>query len=371
MSGNIFILNDNNELVALKESKYENEDLFQTLIEKYPQILAGDQINPDNPRKWIFVSREMGVPSQQDGSAQWFLDHLFIDQDGTPTFVEVKRSTDTRIRREVVAQMLDYAANATQYWPIDSIIEAFKKNKNHYGNSLSDIDIEEEKEELFWQNVSSNLRSGKIRLLFVADEIPISLQRIIEFLNEQMTYTEVLGIEIKQFISDTNFKTLVPRVIGRTASAVQTKRIEKGSWDEQSFLADVQRTNGEEAVNVCQRLLRRFESLGCRIWWGQGSIHGSFYPVYDSKESHTLVGVYPWGKNTLIELQFQKFKHPFNTDEKLHDIKDRLEKIPGVSIQESRLHKRPNFNASLLKSDEAMDAFISIFAEYIDEVKNL
>lgn len=166
-------------------------------------------------------------------------------------------------------------------------------------------------------------------------------------------------------------KTLVPRVIGRTASAVQTKRIEKGSWDEERFLADVRRTSGEEAVNISKRLLRRFESLGCRIWWGQGSTHGSFYPVYDSKDSHTLVGVYPWGKNTLIEIQFQKFKPPFNTDEKLHEIKDKLEKIPGVSIEESRLHKRPNFNACLLKTEDAMDTFISIFAEFIDEVKKL
>ena len=29
-----------------------------------------------------------------------------------PTLVEVKRSSDTRIRREVVGQMLHYAANA-------------------------------------------------------------------------------------------------------------------------------------------------------------------------------------------------------------------------------------------------------------------
>ena len=83
------------------------------------------------------------------------------------------------------------------------------------------------------------------------------------------------------------------------------------------------------------------------------------------------MGVYPWGKNTLIELQFQKFKYPFNTDEKLHEIKEKLEKIPGVSIPESRLHKRPNFNANLLNTEEAMDTFISIFAEYIDEIKKL
>jgi hypothetical protein len=40
---------------------------------------------------------------------------LIIDQHAIPTLVEVKRSTDTRIRREVVSQMLDYAANADNY----------------------------------------------------------------------------------------------------------------------------------------------------------------------------------------------------------------------------------------------------------------
>jgi hypothetical protein len=31
-----------------------------------------------------------------------------LDQDAVPTLVEVKRSSDTRIRREVMGQMSDY-----------------------------------------------------------------------------------------------------------------------------------------------------------------------------------------------------------------------------------------------------------------------
>jgi hypothetical protein len=42
--------------------------------------------------------------------------HLAVDQDAVPTFVEVKRACDTRARREVVAQMLDYAANGSVFW---------------------------------------------------------------------------------------------------------------------------------------------------------------------------------------------------------------------------------------------------------------
>jgi 5-methylthioribose kinase len=40
--------------------------------------------------------------------------------------VEVKRSSDTRIRREVVGQMLDYAANAVVYWPLEMIRAKFE-----------------------------------------------------------------------------------------------------------------------------------------------------------------------------------------------------------------------------------------------------
>ena len=68
MGESIFVLDSNNKIIELKESKYSSEDIFQELIEKYPNILAGDQITPDNPRRWIFISREIGVPDKEDGS---------------------------------------------------------------------------------------------------------------------------------------------------------------------------------------------------------------------------------------------------------------------------------------------------------------
>jgi hypothetical protein len=58
------------------------------------------------------------VPDSETGGGRWALYRLFIDQDGIFTIVEEKRSTDTRIRREVIGQMQDYAANAVAYWPI-------------------------------------------------------------------------------------------------------------------------------------------------------------------------------------------------------------------------------------------------------------
>ncbi|MDY0034075.1 MAG: hypothetical protein RBT84_19110, partial [FCB group bacterium] len=125
MSGGIFLIKDNDELVRMDEAQHETEALFQKLLANYPDLLAGDQMNPDSPRKWLLIAREFGVPGEDGGSDHWSLDHLFLDQDGIPTLVEVKRSTDSRIRREVVGQMLDYAANGVAYWPVEKIQARF------------------------------------------------------------------------------------------------------------------------------------------------------------------------------------------------------------------------------------------------------
>ncbi len=67
------------------------------------------------------------MPGESEGANWWSLDHLFLDQDAIPTFLEVKRSSDTRSRREVVAQILDYATNATEYWPVSRMREDHAK----------------------------------------------------------------------------------------------------------------------------------------------------------------------------------------------------------------------------------------------------
>jgi hypothetical protein len=67
--------------------------------------------------------------------------------------------------------------------------------------------------------VDQNLRSGRVRLVFVSDLIPPELRRVIGFLNERMSPTEVVGVEIKQYVGQGNLTTLVPRVVGQTEQA--------------------------------------------------------------------------------------------------------------------------------------------------------
>ncbi|HUU96213.1 MAG TPA: hypothetical protein VM487_10770, partial [Phycisphaerae bacterium] len=87
----------------------------------------------------VLISRELGVPDEEEGSDRWSLDHLFVDRHAMPTLVEVKRRTDTRLRREVVGQMLDYAAQGAAHWSVESLTRAFKESCEERRKAEADI----------------------------------------------------------------------------------------------------------------------------------------------------------------------------------------------------------------------------------------
>src|SRR5204862_333114 len=203
------------------------------LLATHPDLLAGEQIDSDNPRRWLLVTREMGVPGEVDGTGRWSLDHLFLDQDAIPTLVEVKRSSDTRIRREVVGQMLDYAANASTYWDAGRLRSSFEtrfdNNAEAADAELSSFIEDDLEPEAFWETVAANLKERRLRLVFVADRIPPELRSIVEFLNEQLQLTEVIAVEIKQYVEPNGERiNIVPRVIGKTEMARRVKSTAPG-----------------------------------------------------------------------------------------------------------------------------------------------
>src|SRR5436305_3334298 len=226
MPGGIFLLDADGELTEMSETAFAAEVDFQLLLARHPSLLAGDQIDPGEPRRWLLVAREVGVPDQEQGGARWSLDHLFLDQDGVPTLVEVKRGSDPRIRREVVGQMLDYAAHSVLHWTVEMIrgwyAERCEREALDADQGIAALTGGAVPADDFWPRVKTNLQAGRVRLLFVADVIPPELRRIIEFLNRQMDPAEVLAVELRQYAGGA-LRTLVPRVLGQTAGAVERK----------------------------------------------------------------------------------------------------------------------------------------------------
>ena len=237
----IFLIGDNDALCPMEARPYDAERVLQAHLASTPELLPGDQIDQENPRRWLLVRREAGVPCAKDGGDYWSLDHLFVDQDGIPTLVECKRSGDPRLRREVVAQMLDYAANGMEYWPEGKLRVLAEETAVAAGRSLAealgellqlDAAASEEEQDAFWAMADANLANGVLRLLFVADAIPRELRRIVEFLNAKTTDVEVLAVELKQFVNErSNLKAFVPRVIGQTEQNQSRKNLGKKKYE--------------------------------------------------------------------------------------------------------------------------------------------
>jgi hypothetical protein len=346
--GGIFLIQTDGKLVEMKEEPYKSEDVFQTILADYPNLLAGDQIDSEKPRRWLLIAREISVPAQESGAGQWSLDHLFVDQDGIPTLVEVKRSTDTRIRREVVGQMLDYAANAVAYWPLETIRTHFERTcaDRHVDSDqvlrefLSEAhDIEE-----FWRSVKTNLQAGRVRMLFVADQIPPELKRIVEFLNEQMDPAEVLAVELRQYVSQ-GLRTLVPRVFGQTAEAERRKTVSARSeaWTEAKFFEALQ-AKGSVEMAIGRKIYEWSQANMSRVWWGHGVTLGSFVPEFDFG-GFTYQPFAVW-TNGQVNICFQYFrrKPPFESDEKRLELLALLNSFLPKKLAVEVINKQPGIS---------------------------
>ena len=261
-------MTDDGQLQPMLEEAFSSEDRLQELVANYPSLLGGEQINPENHKRFVLVGREQGIADVVGGSNRWALDHLFIDQDAIPTLVEAKRSTNSEIRRFVVGQMMDYAAHATQSWNASDIRKAFEERSPDPEGELAQLLQAEPEADKFWNDVETNLRAARIRLLFVADGIPDELARVVEFMNEQMPRIEVLAVEVKQFQGDKG-STLVPRVIGRTSEAI----------------AAPTRLSGARISTNRERYLGQMEQLGFR------QTVERLFQITDSRPNGTL----EWG----------------------------------------------------------------------------
>ena len=221
MAERIYVRNAEGRLEPLEEEPFSTEDALQRLLAEHPELLDGEQMRPGTPRRWILVTREQGIADAAGAAARWSLDLLVIDQDATPTLVEVKRGANTEVRRNVVGQMLDYAAHAPQVWTANKLRRKFEDRPDAEERLAHLLGDEEPDADEFWEDVARNLDAKRLRLLFVADSIPDELRRVVEFLNEQMRDIEVLAVEIKQFRGkgESTTQTFVPRVIGRLAAS--------------------------------------------------------------------------------------------------------------------------------------------------------
>lgn len=270
---------------------------LQNLLEKNLDLIPGDQIDPENPRRWLLVKREMTVEDPGTAEGRWSLDFLLLDQDGMPTLVECKRFRDTRARREVIGQMFDYAANASFYLKRDTVLQYLEEQAGKRGTDIESLIAELQSSpgaspESFLELVENNINQGQLRLVFFMEQAPTELRSIVEFLNNQMERTEVCLVEAKQF-EQGGIRVVVPTLWGYTEEARRVKKsvtIQKSGgrrgWNYDSFAEDVRRRLNKERAGEVLSFYSFCQGLkGIELRWGNGKERGSFSAV-DPKVTH-------------------------------------------------------------------------------------
>ena len=215
MTQGVIYIVDGDGLRRMTPSAPENENRMQELVARYPELIT------DGDGDLLLVRREHPVGDGESDS-RWSLDHLFVTREGVPVLVELKRAVDTRLRREVVGQVLDYAANASIHWQAGTIARSFAKTAGPDAESALAAFLGDADQDAFWQQVDSNLRAGRLKLVFVADLIPRELAIIVEFLNTQMK-ADARAVELRWFTGGDGVTTLHPRIIGETEQTVAAK----------------------------------------------------------------------------------------------------------------------------------------------------
>lgn len=265
MSNNLYFLKDG-KAEEMHEQEYEQEKVLQKIIADNPNILLRDS-EKDGAHLFL-VAQEFDIAEGGDSTNSYAIDHLMLDQSGTPVLVEVKRATDTRSRREVVAQMLDYASRASSF-DINKIRDGFLKYN-------SDTIIAENYDtECFWNNVANCLKAENLRLIFAADQIHDTLKTLIEFLNRNLADIDVYGVEIQQYKANDTIM-LTSNIVGGGSVESRKAAMRSIEWDADTFSAHLMSLGRKDAIDISKEICDYARSNELSIYPGKGRTNPSF-----------------------------------------------------------------------------------------------
>lgn len=209
------------------------EDAIKDLIERYPEIIPGWDIEPNDPLQFVVLKREMQIED-------WSLDLLLVDQHRRLTLIEAKLKENRESRRQVLGQIIEYAAHASKYWGDGRARELAKeywmeKKKADIDNAIGERFGEENAETFdigaFWKNVEENLQARKICLIIASDELRPEVRRNIEWLNSEMSSVRVYGLELQCYAEKSGTLVVVPNLIGQSQAIIdRTAKAGRPIW---------------------------------------------------------------------------------------------------------------------------------------------
>ncbi len=199
MAASHFHLSLDGALSPIRETRFESEDQVRRILADHPQLLgwgAGDDTAP----AWLTLARQTG-----DEGGDGEMSFLYLDAEGAPTLAAVVLSASPTPGHEVIGRIMEAAANARSIWPLSRLHAAFA---TRYANGKTAADAALQKlvgEKVdpasYWRSVETNLEQGRMRLVFVVDQMPADLEPLVRFLSTQLTSGDVYALEVQRSAS--------------------------------------------------------------------------------------------------------------------------------------------------------------------------
>jgi hypothetical protein len=219
--GNPILLKEN-QTELINKVEFKDELSIQNLVFDYPKCIPVSDIDEAyNPI--ISVCKELNTPVGP-------LDIFMITPNGDIAIVETKLWRNPESRRKVIAQILDYA-NELSNWTYEDLQREINRKLKRKGNTLYEIIKEKNPNSLineadFVDNVSRNLNRGKFLLIIIGDGIKEGAMNIANFLSSSAHLNFIFGmVELTLYQIDKKTKIVLPRTIVKT-NEVQKFNIE-------------------------------------------------------------------------------------------------------------------------------------------------
>lgn len=337
---------------------FRNEAELQSLLETTPEAIPLQEADQE-AAPLTMIGREVGVESGA-------MDLLYVDASGLLTVVETKLVASPEARRQVVAQVLEYASQMAKWEPedVERLASKYLQGGDLY-TRLAECQDQATGErgqfrpEEFRDALRQNLRAGRIRMVIAVDGENETLRDLVTFVNSHSTF-DVLLLELAAY-SDTPDglpQFLVPSLYGY---AQKTGLVPP----EQLFLARARESHAP--LEPMTQLLQFAKEKADRVWWGRGKVYPSFtfHSFAPDGRPVSLFSVYSNGEMTLnfgwmVErVPEQVYRH----------YKEALRAVPGLQFSDAA--RWPSFSVSMLAGPEAMAKFKQAVAATVEEIRSL
>ena len=189
-----------------------NEAWLRDFLLEHPGALPAAELDPAFAEP-VAICSELRTPAGP-------IDALFVNRHGALVLVECKLFRNPQARREVVAQILDYAKELARWGYADLQAAVSQRLRRPGENALYHMVAKEHSgldEATFVDAVSRNLGRGRFLLLIAGDGIRQETQAIAEYVQDHAGSRFTLGLlEMRGFALPDGRWLVQPRLLART-----------------------------------------------------------------------------------------------------------------------------------------------------------